>query len=138
MFWFFPNWSVIALQRCISFCCPRRESVPCVQISPPSRTSLPHPPSGSSQSNALSFRRCSRFPLAVYTRYGCMPTLLSLSIPPSPSLPCPHVSSLHLHPYSCPANRFIHTIFFLDSTHMRSYTVFLFLFLTYFTPYGRL
>ena len=112
MFWFFSKWSVIALQRCISFCCTRRESVPCVQIPPPSRTSLPHPPSGSSQSTALSFRRCGRFPLAVHTRYGRMPMLFSLSIPPSPSLTCPHVSSLHLHPYSCPANRFIRTIFF--------------------------
>ena len=34
-----------------------------------------------------------------------------------PFLPCPHVRSLHLHLYSCPANRFICTIF-LDSTYL--------------------
>ena len=37
----------------------------------------------------------------------------------------------------CPANRFICTIF-LGSTYMRQYTIFLFLFLTYFTLYNSL
>ena len=40
-----------------------------------------------------------------------MPTLLSQFIPPSPSLAGPHVYSLHLRLYSCPANRFIRTTF---------------------------
>ena len=56
---------------------------------------------------------------------------------PSPSL-CPQVHSLHLHIYSCPAPRFIGTIFFfLDSIYMCQHMVFVFL-LTYFTLYDRL
>ena len=39
--------------------------------------------------------------------------------------------------YSCPANRFICTIF-LDSTYIHWYTIFVLLFLTYFTLYDRL
>ena len=38
-------------------------------------------------------------------------------------LPCPHVCSLHLCLYSCPASRFVCTIF-LDSTYMHWYMVF--------------
>ena len=49
---------------------------------------------------------------------------------------CPQVPSLRLCLYSCPADRFISTIF-LDSIHMRSYTKSVFLFLTYFTLYNR-
>ena len=42
------------------------------------------------------------------------------NLPVHPTLPCAclHVHSLCLHLYSCPANRFISTIF-LDSTYMR-------------------
>ena len=42
---------------------------------------------------------------------------------PSPSLPCPHIHSLHLHLCSYPANRFICTIF-LDSIYMHWYRCF--------------
>ena len=61
----------------------------------------------------------SMFLLAIYFMHGSvyMSILISQFIPPSPSLPCPHVHSLHLCLYSCPANRFICTIF-LDSTYM--------------------
>ena len=45
------------------------------------------------------------------------------------SLPCPHIPSLYLHLYSCPANSFINTIF-LDIIYT--------LFLTYFPLYVRL
>ena len=85
---------------------------------------------------------CRCFPLAVYFTFGSvyMSMLLSHFVPacPSPS-PCPQVHSLHLCLYSCPAPRFIRTIFiFLDSIYMCQHMVFVFLFLTYFTLYNRL
>ena len=58
----------------------------------------------------------------------------SHSLPPLLSL---YVSSLRLRLYSCPANRFIKTIF-LDSIYMHEYMVFVFLFLTYFTLNNRI
>ena len=85
---------------------------------------------------------CGCFPLAISFTFGsvykCMP--LSHFVPgyPSPSI-CPQVHSLHLRLYSCPAPRFFRTFFFfLDSVYMRQHTVFVFLFLTYFTLYDRL
>ena len=58
---------------------------------------------------------CSCFPLAICFTFGSiyMSVLLSHFIPayPYPST-CPQVHSLHLHLYSCPAPRFIRTIFF--------------------------
>ena len=58
---------------------------------------------------------CSCFPLAIYFTFCSvyMSMLLSHFVPasPSPSL-CPQVHSLRLCLYSCPAPRFIRTIFF--------------------------
>ena len=60
---------------------------------------------------------CSCFPLAIYFTFGsvCMSMPLSHFIPayPSPS-PCPQVHSPRLHLYSCPAPRFIRTVFFFQ------------------------
>ena len=58
---------------------------------------------------------CSCFPLAIYFTFGSVYMSMPLShfIPayPSPSL-CPQVHSLrHLRLYSCPAPRFVRTIF---------------------------
>ena len=61
-----------------------------------------------------------------------MSALFSKLIPPSPSLLYPHIHSLCLCLYSCPADRFISTVF-LDSIYMHIYTVFAFFFLTNFT-----
>ena len=89
------------------------------------------------------FVLCSCFPLASYFTFSSVYMSMPLShfVPayPSPS-PCPKVHSLRLHLYSCPAPRFIRTIliFFLGSTYMCQHTVFVFLFLTYFTLYDRL
>ena len=63
-------------------------------------------------------------------------TLTSSQLRP-PTL-CLQVHSLRLPLYAYPATRFISTIFcwfvcFLDSIYMRQHTVFVFLFLTYFT-----
>ena len=87
---------------------------------------------------------CSCFPLAIYFTFGSVYMSMPLSdfVPayPSPS-PCPQVHSLCLHLYSCPAPRFIRTIFsffFLDSIYMCQHTIFVFLCLTYFTVYDRL
>ena len=74
-----------------------------------------------------------------YCKFPCH-SLHSSHAPPS-SLPlCPRVyslCSLCLFLHCCPENRFIGTIF-LDSTYMRQYMIFIFLFLTYFTLYNRL
>ena len=58
-----------------------------------------------------------------------MSVLLSQFIPPSFSLLCPQIPSLHLCLYSCPANRFISTTS-LGSIYMSLYMIFVFLFLT--------
>ena len=86
---------------------------------------------------------CSCFPLAIYFTFGSVYMSMPLShfvpVYPSPS-PCSQVHSLCLHLYSCPAPRFFRTLFFffLDSIYMCQHTVFVFLFLTYFTLYDRL
>ena len=88
---------------------------------------------------------CSCFPLAIYFTFGSVYKSMPLShfVPayPSPS-PCPQVHSLVSLPlYSCPAPRFFMTILFfifLHSIYMCQHTVFVFLFLTYFTLYDRL
>ena len=84
---------------------------------------------------------CGCFPLAIYFTFGSvyMSMLLSHFVPayPSPS-PCPQVHSLRPCLYSCPALRFIRTIFIFNSIYMCQHTVFVFLFLTYFTLYDRL
>ena len=48
--------------------------------------------------------------------YGCQPYSPTSCYLPSPS-PCPHICFLHLHLYSCLANRLTYTIF-LDSTYV--------------------
>ena len=81
------------------------------------------------------------FPLAIYFTFRSIYKSMTLShfIPgyPSTSL-CPQVHSLCPCLYSYPAPRFIRTIFFLDSLYMCQHTVFVSLFLTYFTLYDRL
>ena len=72
--------------------------------------------------------------------WWCICFNVALSIHPTLSFPTVSASlfstSVSLF-YSCPANRFISTIF-LDSTYMCYYTIFVFLFRTYFTLYNRL
>ena len=86
---------------------------------------------------------CGCFPLAIYLTFGSVYMSMPLShfVPayPSPS-PCLQVHSLGgLCLYSRLAPRFFMTIFFpLDPIYMCQHTVFVFLFLTYFTLYDRL
>ena len=58
------------------------------------------------------------------------------TLAPFPTVSGPHIGSLCLDLYSCPANRFICTIF-LEPIYKQYYTMFAFLFLTYFTLYDR-
>ena len=61
--------------------------------------------------------------------------LLSSYISPFlPLSPCPYVYTLCLLLRCCPANKFFHTIF-RDSIYLHQYSIFIFLFLTYFTLY---
>ena len=86
---------------------------------------------------------CGCFPLAIDFTFGSVYMSMPFShfVPPYPSHSlCPQVHSPHLCLYSCPAPRFFRTFFFffLDSIYICQHTVFVFLFLTYFTLYDRL
>ena len=86
---------------------------------------------------------CGCIPLAIYFTFGSvyMHRPLSHFVPAysCPSL-SPQVHSLHLRLYSCPAPRFFRFFFFffLDFIYMCQHTVFIFLFLNYFTLYDSL
>ena len=62
---------------------------------------------------------CNSFPLAIYFTFSSVYMSMPLShfVPASHSPPCPQVCSLRLHLYSCPATRFISTVF-LDSIYI--------------------
>ena len=111
--------------------------------SPLFRASLPphlHPhPSGLSQStkvSSLCYVAASHWLSILHTVVCiCQTCSPNLSHPPLPTL-FQLIHSLHLNLYSWPADRLICTIF-LDSIHMFSYMIFVFLFLTYFLLYDR-
>ena len=69
---------------------------------------------------------CSCFPLAIYFIFGSVYMSMSLShfitAYPTP-FPCPQVHSLHLRLYSCPAPRFIRTIYFRFHIHVLAYGI---------------
>ena len=113
--------------------------IPSLLSLPPALPSLSHPSRWSQSTELISLcyaaasHQLSILHLVVYI---CQCYSLSTSQPLLPAL-CPQVHSQHCHLYSCPTTRFISTIF-LDSIYMRQHTVFVFLFLNYFTLYDRL
>ena len=119
----FFNWSIIALQFCVLVSSLQRsESGICIHIPLPSSLlgfPLTHtppriPPIWVPTEHQAELRVLYRsFPPAVCFTHGSVFMFILIF----PFRPCPHVHSLHLHLYSCPADRFIHTIF-LDSTYM--------------------
>ena len=104
----------------------------------PRPLSLPPTPLGSHRAGLSSLclqqlsTRClshTRWRACFHPTFSVHPTLSSAL--------CPQVWSLHLHLHSSPADSFISTVF-LDSIYMHWYTIFVFLFLIYFTLYNRI
>ena len=83
----------------------------------PSLLSLPHPPYPTFLGLAKHWAYLSElsccFPLAIYFTFSSVYNSMLLSLRPSfPLPPSPQIHSLCLFLYSCPATRFISTIFF--------------------------
>ena len=116
-----------------------------IPISPPTCISLPpsltHPSKWSQNTKLISLcyvaasHQLSILHLVVYI-YPCHSlTSSQLTLPP----PCVRKShSLRLCLYSCPAPRFMRTIFFFQILYICQHTVFVFLILTYSTLCDRL
>ena len=113
---FIFNCRKIALQRCVGFWISHRHThVPSLT---PSR--LPRHPSWLSQGSRLSSLPVQQLPGSYLFDTRNVHISLLLSVPPTLSFPCcPQVWSLCLSLCSCPANRFISTIF-PDSIYMDS------------------
>ena len=86
---------------------------------------------------------CNCLPLAIYFTFGSV----SMSMPLSHFVPAyPSPTTVSSSPFSmsvslflsCPQFHQNHFFFFLDSINMCQHTIFVFLFLTYFTLYDRL
>ena len=108
-------------------------------LEPPSLRPPPPHPTLLGHHQALSWAPYAVQQLPTCATHGgvYISMLLSQFTPPSPSPTCPHIHSPHLCLH-CLVNRFISTIF-LDSTYYtRWYTIFVFLFLTYFTLYWQI
>ena len=117
----------------------RYTHVPSLPDPPP--FSLPSPPISLLQSPCLSSLVMQKIPIG-YLFYTWYCKFLCYSLHTSPLLPpllppCPWVCSLCLFLFCCPENKFISAIS-SDSVYMCQYTVFIFLFLTYFTLYNGL
>ena len=118
-------WSIIALHCFVSCCCITKwisYMYTYIPVSPPSCVSLPPtlpiPPLYVVTEHRADLPvLCGCFPLAIYFTFGSvyMSMLFFHFVPAYPSTPnpapCPQVHSLRLHLYSCPASRFIRTIF---------------------------
>ena len=126
-------WSTVALQVSAA---QQSQSAICIRVSPLFCISFPF---RSSQSIEKLPVLDNRFSLVIYFIHSSVYMLIPISqfIPPSFSPWYPYIYSLYLCLYFCFANKFIWTIF-LDSTYKIYYTIFVFLFLTYFTVWQSL
>ena len=94
----------------------------------------PPPPPGHHRAPGGASRATQQLPIYLHeVVYVCRCYLLNLPHLRHPPL-CPQVCALCLCLHSFPAHRFIITI--VESIYMRSYRIFIFLFLTYFTVYN--
>ena len=116
------TWGIIALQCCMSFGCTKKGISSVSTESPslwPSLPAAPHPTSpGITEHRAGSPALWAgpHWPSSSQAVvHVCQAQSPNLSQPPFLPLG-PHVHPLHLHLYSCPANRFICTIFFWSHT----------------------
>ena len=102
---FLLNWSVTALQCCVSCCCTTQRISHLYTYTHTSHWPLQVTTEHRAELPVL----CSRFPLAIYFTDDsvCMSTLTSHFIPPSPPTLCLHDCSLHMCLYSCPGNRLL-------------------------------
>ena len=123
-FLFFFFWNVVTLQVLLVCTVQWSESDICVHIPLPSWTTFPPPPfphpTPLSQHRAWAWAPCAisrshYLPILYGSVYMSVPVsqLTPLFLPPL----CLHLCSLHLHLYSCPAVRFLCTIF-LDSMYV--------------------
>ena len=121
----------------------QQESAIGTPMSPPSWASLPSPPPSHPSACHRAFSLC--FSSLSHTANSHWLSILHIVLkfpcyslhtaPLLPLLPHPQVCSLCLFLHCSPENKFISAIS-LDSTYMCQYTVFIFLFLTYFTLYN--
>ena len=140
---FIFNWKIIALQYCIGFCCVstwishRYTCIRSLLNLPPTSHPIPllwvltehqiwAPCVIQQISTGYLILHMIMYMLQCYSLNSSHPLLLLL---------CAQVCSLCFHLHLYPANRFI-GIIFLDSIYMHWYTIFVFLFLRYFTLYG--
>ena len=127
----FKNWSVVALQYCVSFWMYDKMNQLYVYIYPlPPLGPIPHPtPLG--HHRAPSWAPCAipQVPIGCFT---CSSTYVSSDLPTHPTLPntpCVH-ASVSLCLYSCPGTRFICIVFSYSSYSLLSLSpVFMCLFL---------
>ena len=119
-------WSIVASQYCVNFCCTTKwisHMHTHVPISPPSWASLPsslsHPSRSLQSTKPISLCYAAAPSSQLFYILYCIyvnATLTSPQLPPP--TPCPQVHSLCLPLYSCPAARFISTIFFFIRFHI--------------------
>ena len=111
----FLNWGIIASQ-CASFCCTTKlishtyTYVPSLLSLPPAHALIPPLQSSETQRSSLCGAAASKQLFHTW-ECACQSSSLSSSHPPL-FLLCPHICSLCLRLYSCPANRFVCTMFF--------------------------